>query len=288
MPKQLDFVAVGPHKTGTSWIYDYLVNYQQIALPTKVKETFFFDRKFSQGLDWYYSHFTQIEGEQQKVGEIAPSYFDSLEAPQRIYQDSPQCKIIVTLREPVSRLVSFYLHMKQRGEIKPGTSFLEALSQKQTLQSTARYYFHLCRWIDIFGADNVKVIFFEELKKSPVDFAQQLCEKLDIELEDTSKDLSKKVNASQVPVNHSLSRMVYQSVNLLHNLGLHKIVKYGKNLGINKILISKKSESFQIDSSDFISAYDLVRQDIMMLETDLNLDLSDWKKIWLEKGIKVN
>lgn len=36
--KQLDFVAVGLFKTGMSWIYDYLIIYQQIALPIKVKE----------------------------------------------------------------------------------------------------------------------------------------------------------------------------------------------------------------------------------------------------------
>jgi len=285
--KQLDFISVGPFKTGTSWIYDYLVDYQQIALPTKVKETFFFDKKFERGFDWYYSHFTQID-DQRKVGEIAPSYFHSLEAPQRIYQHSPQSKIVVTLREPVSRLVSFYLHMKQRGEIKPGTSFLEALSQKETLYNTARYYFHLSRWIDIFGADNVKVIFFKELKKSPINFAKQLCEQLELELENTSEDLSKKVNASQVPVNHTLSRMVYQSVKLMHNLGLHQIVKYGKNLGLKQLIYKKNKTKFEITNSEFAAAFELLKQDIMMLETELNFDLSDWKKIWLEKGVKVN
>ena len=287
MPKQLYFVAIGPHKTGTSWIYNYLINYQQIALPTKVKETFFFDKKFDRGLDWYYSHFTSDEGV-RKFGEIAPSYFHSSEAPQRIYQHNPQCKIVVTLREPISRLVSFYLHMKQRGEIKPGVSFLEALSQIQILQDASRYHFHLSRWIDIFGTDNVQVIFFEELTKSPLNFAQQLCEKIDIELENTSQNLSEKVNASQAPVNHSLSLIVYQGVNFLHNLGLHKIVKYGKQLGAKQILNSKNSEAFQLSQSDFISAFDLLKQDVLMLESDLNLDLSSWKKLWLEQGIKVN
>lgn len=284
---QLYFVAIGPHKTGTSWIYDYLINYQQIALPTKVKETFFFDRKFERGLDWYYSHFASDEGG-QKFGEIAPSYFHSLEATQRIYQHNPQCKIIVTLREPVSRLISFYLHMKQRGEIKPETSFLSALSQIQILQDAAHYHSHLSRWIDVFGQDNVQVIFFEELIQSPVNYAQKLCHKLDLELEDTSQNLSEKVNPSQAPVNHALSSIVYKGVNLLHNLGLHEIVKYGKQLGAKQILHSKKSKKFQLSQSDFLTAFDLLKQDIMMLETDLNFDLSNWKKLWLKQGIKVN
>lgn len=286
--KQLDFVAVGPFKTGTSWIYNYLINYQQIALPTKVKETFFFDdcKKFERGLDWYYSHFTQIELEQQ-IGEIAPSYFHSMEAPWRIQQHNPQCKIVVTLREPISRLVSFYQHKKQRGELKPKTSLSQAISQKKSLYSSALYYFHLSRWIDVFGADNVQVIFFENLVESPIDFAKELCDKLDIKLENTSEDLSRKVNASQVPVNYSLCRLVYQSVNLLHNLGLHKIVKYGKSIGAKKLLTTQKSEKSQLDSAEFAFAFDLLQEDIMMLETELNLDLSVWKTIWSEKGIKI-
>lgn len=285
--KQLDFVLVGPFKTGTSWIYNYLINYQQIALPTKVKETFFFDKKFDKGEDWYYSHFTQLETS-QKVGEIAPSYFHSSEAAKRIHQINPNCKIIVTLREPVSRLVSFYLHMKQRGEIKPNVSFSEALSQKKVLQDTALYYFYLSRWIDIFGSDNVQVLFFEELKESPENFVQDLCDKLNIEVENISEDLSKKVNPSQTPVNYELAKVIYSSVKLLHDLGLHKIVDYAKDLGIKQLLFRKKEEGFQLSNHEFTSVLNSLKSDILMLETDFNFDLSIWKQIWRQRGIRID
>lgn len=286
MSEKLDFVAVGPHKTGTSWIYNYLINYQQIALPTKVKETFFFDRKFDRGWDWYFSHFTQIEPE-RKIGEIAPSYFASEEASQRLYEHNSDCTILVTLREPVSRLVSFYLHMKQRGEIEPETSFIEALQQTKTLQNTARYYSHLSRWIETFGADNVRVMFFEELQKSPIGFANELCQKLEIELEDSDRDLSKKVNDSKAPVNHNLAKALYGVVNSLHGLGLHKVVKYGKNLGIKQLIMSNKTQKFELQQEEFTYAFNLFEPEIMQLSS-LNLDLSDWQKIWLEKGIAVS
>ncbi|MEM6613546.1 MAG: sulfotransferase, partial [Cyanobacteria bacterium P01_C01_bin.72] len=223
---QLDFVAVGPFKTGTSWIYNYLTDYQQVALPAKVKETFFFDRKFERGEDWYYSHFASIEAHQQ-VGEIAPSYFCSVEACARIHQLYPNCKIIVTLREPVARLLSFFQHMKQRGEIDPKVTFIEAIKQFKTLSDSGQYYLHLSRWIDTFGLDNVEVIFFEELAKSPSEFSRSLCNKLSLEIESTHQDLDKKVNSSQAPINHNLAKITYSSVNLLHNLGLHNLVDIG-------------------------------------------------------------
>lgn len=282
--QQVDFIAVGPFKTGTSWIYNYLANYQQVALPTKVKETFFFDKKFDQGTDWYYSHFEHIEPN-QKVGEVAPSYFSSREAAERIYLHNPNCKIIVTFREPVSRLTSFYLHMKQRGEIEPQTSFLEALSQVDTLKNTALYYRHLSRWIDIFGSDNVEVIFFEDLVKSPTQFAQILCEKLDLDLETTERDLSEKVNSSHAPINHGLAKVMYSSVNLLHDLGLHKLVDYGKNIGIKKLLLSKKTPKFELNQQEFAAALNLVQDDVLMLESSLDMDLSEWKQAWQARGV---
>ncbi|MEL6441236.1 MAG: sulfotransferase domain-containing protein [Cyanobacteria bacterium J06621_8] len=284
LDNQLDFVAVGPFKTGTSWIYNYLINYQQVALPTKVKETFFFDHKFERGIDWYFSHFEEISPE-QKIGEIAPSYFHSESAPQRIFQHNPQCKIIVTLREPISRLISFYQHKQQRGELKPKTSLIQELSQKETLYKSALYHLHLSRWIDVFGADKVQVIFFEDLATSPVDFAKQLCQKIELELENTSQDLSQKVNASEAPVNHYLSKIVYQSVNLLHNTGLHQIVKYGKSLGIKQLLNSKKSAKLELETTEYTDAFEFIKQDIMKLETELNFDLSNWRELWLEQGI---
>ena len=285
MSKQLNFVVVGPHKTGTSWIYNYLIDYQQVALPTKVKETFFFDRKFDRGSDWYFSHFTQLDPG-QKFGEIAPSYFSSVEVTQRIYEHNPHCKILVTLREPVSRLVSFFMHMKQRGEVEPKTTFIEAVNQKEVLKNTTLYYYHLSRWIEIFGVDNVRVMFFEDLQKSPVSFAEELCQKLEINLENSSKDLSKKVNDSRVPVNHNLSKTLYSVVNSLHGLGLHKVVDYGKSLGIKQLITSKKTQEFQLPQDEFIYAFNLFKQDILKLET-LGFDLSEWKKIWSQQGITI-
>jgi len=285
---QLDFVAVGPFKTGTSWIYNYLINYEQIVLPSSVKETFFFDKKFDLGTDWYYSHFNLLDDKQKKVGEIAPSYFHSSEVTDRIYKLYPDCKILVTFREPVSRLVSFYQHMKQRGEVKPDVTLTEAISKKQILGNTARYFHHLSRWIEVFGKDNVRVIFFETLKESPEQFALEVCQNLDLELENIQQDLSKKVNASKAPINHNLSKIIYSGVNFLHDSGLHKIVDYGKNLGIKQLLFSRKAENTQLDTREFQSVFQLIQEDIAQLETEFGFDLSLWKKMWQKQGIEIN
>ena len=287
MPKQLDFIAVGPFKTGTSWIHDYLLNYQGVVLPDKVKETFFFDRKFDKGFDWYFSHFSELS-DNRLMGEISPSYFHSIEASQRIFDCNPECKILVTLREPVSRMFSFYSHMIQRGQVNPKTSFTEALSEKKILPETSLYYSHLSRWIETFGKDNVKVIFFETLKESPDKFAAEVLDRLEIKSESIDYDLDRKVNASIAPVNHNASKIVYSGVKILHDLGLHKIVEYGKKIGIKQILTTNKSQKARLSQDEFISAFNLCRDDVLKLESELNFDLSFWKAIWSEKGININ
>lgn len=65
----LDFVAVGPEKTGTTWIYSYLKE-PGVCFPLEVKEIFFFDKFYNKGLGWYMCHFKHCQAESRK-GEVA-------------------------------------------------------------------------------------------------------------------------------------------------------------------------------------------------------------------------
>jgi hypothetical protein len=284
---QVNFIIVGPLKTGTSWVYNYLSHHQQISLPTTVKETYFFDRqdKYDRGLNWYFSYFQDWEQPTIK-GEVAPTYFHSLEAPARIYQVNPQCKIIVILREPVSRLVSFYRHMMQRSELKSNTSFKEALREQGALIDTSLYYFHLSRWIDTFGKDNIKIIPYELLVVNPEAFADRLCQEIGINPADNNLlNLSCRVNESKAPKNYLLSKLVYQGTKLFHDRGLHKLVNLGKQLGLKQILFKKNSQKLELDDRDFAYTLSLIKDDIQKLEASSLFDLSSWKKIWHERGI---
>jgi hypothetical protein len=279
MNHKLNFVAVGPFKTGTSWMYNYLQYHPQVCLPRVVKETFFFDKKYSQGLDWYFSHFGKLD-ERKLIGEVAPSYFHSVEATERIYRLNPQCKIIVSLREPISRLVSFYLHMLQRGELAPKTSFIEALEQRISLVNTSLYYHHLSRWINLFGREQVNIVFYESLKNFPQKFAEELCTELSIQSILIPEQLNSKVNERQAPVNHTLSKITYRITKLLHDKGLHKIVDYGKNIGIKKIIFKKESVDFKLTEQEKKYAISLIEKDIKELKNSLGIDLSCWQGDW--------
>jgi hypothetical protein len=72
-----DFIAVGPPRTGTTWLHGVL--YHRVSLPRGVKETYFFDHFYAKGLNWY-SHYFGDSADGHRVGEIAPTYFASAEA----------------------------------------------------------------------------------------------------------------------------------------------------------------------------------------------------------------
>src|SRR5690242_7801284 len=76
-----------PPRTGTSWLHEILRG--RAVLPSSAKETRFFDSHFHRGMDWYRAHYPKtIDG--RCIGEVAPTYFASAEARERIAKLFPQ------------------------------------------------------------------------------------------------------------------------------------------------------------------------------------------------------
>ncbi|TAE93886.1 MAG: sulfotransferase, partial [Oscillatoriales cyanobacterium] len=106
------FIIIGSQRCGTTSLYTYLAEQPQILTPIK-KEMDFFSWHFHRGIDWYLAHFPQMpEGEPFVTGEASPSYFDSREAPERLYSAFPEVKLIVLLRNPVDRAISHFYRLK--------------------------------------------------------------------------------------------------------------------------------------------------------------------------------
>ncbi|MEM9410286.1 MAG: sulfotransferase domain-containing protein, partial [Planctomycetota bacterium] len=103
---------VGPEKTGSSWIHRLLKHRGDVVLPKTVKELFFFDRYFENGINWYQNQFS---GDISEAVDVAPSYFKETAVPTRIKQHFPDSEIIVTLRSPVERTLSMYQHLIANG-----------------------------------------------------------------------------------------------------------------------------------------------------------------------------
>jgi Sulfotransferase domain len=164
------FFIVGPPRTGSSWLHEVLSVHA--ALPSPSKETRFFDTHFHRGLRWYLAHYHLASNEQRRVGEVAPTYFASAGARERMARAVPEAKIVCVFRNPVERVVSLY-RLKQAYGLIPW-EFEEALERDPELLESSKYVSHLKLWRRSFGGDKVLTLVYDDLRSSPQDFVNSL------------------------------------------------------------------------------------------------------------------
>lgn len=272
---------VGPMKAGTSWLYEYLKGRGDVLLPDGVKETFFFDDRFeSKGIEWYASHFQAetLEGEDSsfsRIAEVAPTYFHSPEAPQRIRSALGEIDIVVTLRDPADRAFSLFQHMRRYGMTRE-TEFRSAVENSDGILASSHYFECLTRWESAFGKNRVSVMDMQDLKTEPAEFARGCCELLS--LASTGEEaLPGQVNVASEPRSYLVAKTGRVVGNLLRSFRLYQVVEFGKRLGLKRLFFGdpqkKRSRLSKEDRQWFIS---LIEDDLKKLQAHLGRDISAW------------
>jgi hypothetical protein len=163
-------IAVGVGRAGTTWLHEVLRGH--VGLPYGVKETDFFLRNYSKGLQWYESFFRHC-APGTPILEICPTYFSSAEARQRIKRHIPDCRIICTFREPVERAYSHYKLM--RHNVWTRATFEEVVAGSREIAEMNRYAFNLREWQRAFGRENVQVSLYDDLESDPQGYLDAIC-----------------------------------------------------------------------------------------------------------------
>ncbi|MBD1885314.1 tetratricopeptide repeat-containing sulfotransferase family protein [Microcoleus vaginatus] len=212
-----NFIIIGSQRCGTTSLYTYLAQHPQILTPIK-KEMDFFSWHFDRGIDWYLAHFPPIPpGEQFLTGEASPSYFDSREAPERLYTAFPEAKLIVLLRNPVDRAISqFYrltgLNWEARALDRVISDEIERLNQNPeyiigeepgNYLARGRYIEFIKNWRAFFPREQLLILKSEDFYAGAATTVKQVLEFLDL----PEYQLSEYQNAnpgSYQPVNQSV------------------------------------------------------------------------------------
>ena len=162
----LDFLAVGPRRTGTSWLYEALRRTPGVFVSPVVKESRFFDENWTNGPEWFDALF-KARMPEDLVGEIGSSYFDSDLVRTRIGSHSPDAKILITLRNPLDRVRSLQGLLERTGQLPTGVGLREAITLAPELVTSSRYAHHCEEWLRRFGGSQVAVVFFDDLVADP-------------------------------------------------------------------------------------------------------------------------
>src|SRR5579862_3274880 len=163
------FFVIGPPRTGTTWLHSVLKDHTLV--PNSTKETRFFDKHFHYGMRWYRGHYGKI-ARGRRMGEIAPTYFASPAARDRIARTIPAAKIVCAFRNPVERVLSLYRIKRAYGRIP--WSFEQALARDPELLESSRYAFHLRAWQNTLGSDQVLACVYDDLQENPQAYVDRL------------------------------------------------------------------------------------------------------------------
>ncbi|GFS10208.1 heparan sulfate glucosamine 3-O-sulfotransferase 3A1 [Elysia marginata] len=104
LPKAL---IIGFSKCGTSALRSFLTIHPDIVAPGN--EVRFFTDHYSKGLEWYRHQMPKSTANQITI-EKTPGYIKTLETLDHIHEFNPKIKLLVIVRNPVTRLQSQYAH----------------------------------------------------------------------------------------------------------------------------------------------------------------------------------
>lgn len=231
-------LIVGPMKAGTSWIHDYLQARGDIALPNGVKETFFFDHRYNKGVGWYSQHFQHYDSSGHRLCvEVAPSYFHCEEAPSRVCVSLGDIPLVVTLRDPVRRAWSHYLHLYHRGYTK--APLQEAIVEFPEILEASRYQTCLSRWQTEFATEQIHILWLENLAHSVDDFAAELCQVLSLPYTQPAEFLYGRRNEARVPPSRLGASIGIRGGNMLRKYRLYGVVNFAKRLGLKEVFFGR-------------------------------------------------
>ncbi|XP_077183667.1 heparan sulfate glucosamine 3-O-sulfotransferase 3B1-like [Paroedura picta] len=164
-------LIIGVKKGGTRALLEFLRVHPDVRAVGA--EPHFFDRNYERGLTWYRDLMPRtLDG--QITMEKTPSYFVTKEAPARISAMSKGTKLIVVVRDPVTRAISDYTQTLSK---KPDIPTFESLTFKNrttglidTTWSAIQigiYAKHLENWLLYFPIGQILFVSGERLISDP-------------------------------------------------------------------------------------------------------------------------
>jgi len=206
--KRVNLLIIGTQKAGTTSLFNYLKQHQEIYFSEVKEVTFFVDDKFySKGVDYYHSFFPRHKHE--KI--IASSYVHMLPCdycPERVFKYNPEMKFLVVLRNPVDRAYSAYHYAMNNGWEDENNSFMKCFelesgrlkgSMKERFDlayfHNGLYHKHLTNWLRYFPKENFLIIRDADLRNAAQETMDQVFRFLGLE-NTGGMDFSKRYNQS--------------------------------------------------------------------------------------------
>jgi hypothetical protein len=182
LKKYPNFFIIGAPKTGTTSIYNFLINHPNVYM-SRPKGPHYFSKDIVtseqiRSKDDYQNLFKKAKKKHITIGEASVLYLFSKNAIENISKELPESKIIVVLRNPVEVIQSWHAELvwgrlEKNEDIEIAWDKNIELQKNGTLKDHRLEYHNIARYglqIDVlfkyFPKNQVKIIYYEEYSKS--------------------------------------------------------------------------------------------------------------------------
>lgn len=244
----------------------------------------------------YMALFSGAPDNAARVGEASVWYLYSSDAIGNIAEFNPDAKLIVMLRNPVEMVQSLHAQLltnldedeavfskawlsqtsRSRGEAIPRHC---RVPKKLAYAEVAKYGMQLSRVYDSFDRGQVKVVFFDDLRKDPQAVYKTVLDFLGV-ADDERRDFSK-VNAGKVVRSKLLARYVHRTPRwMLYLSSVGKRISGRRHWAVKQWLrriSTKREDRVQMDPRTRKLVVENYADDIRLLEALTGRNLEHWR-----------
>lgn len=193
-----NLIIAGVNKAATTSLYAYLATHPEICASPVKEVQYFLPLRYGQtigGIENYAQHFEDCAAEKYRLEATGGYFYGGYPVAQAIANTLENPKVILVFREPISRLFSYYKFKKSTLELPEKFSFEEYIVRCQAIPTEERkkrennvfwgieggfYANYIDAWLETFPQENLKILFFEELKQDTPDTLIELCHWLNL------------------------------------------------------------------------------------------------------------
>lgn len=236
MTGRVDVFFVGPGKCGTSWLFEACRSHPGVDVG-RIKEPGEFLKESSD--------IAAYESLWQGPGvrcDFSNTYFFSETAAGRIRGYNPAARICITVREPLSRLVSQYMFMRRNGRFDGPID--AAVAAHPEIVDRCRYATHGARWLSRFPGAQVLVLRLETLRTDPERYRKALFSFLGVP-DHAAFVPAEQAQAAALPRSRWLARGTKELADLARAARLFRLLDWAKRSGVARLLYRPLPGSYQ-------------------------------------------
>ena len=278
---------LGAPKCGTTWLANVLTQHPEICVSNPKEPNIVASHKGTFGRDesepdWG-KYADCFKGDGLRIDCSVHAMACPI-APSRVANNWPDARLIICLRDPVSRTVSHWnMILDSEADKKNGTdwsSFEEAWTDSR-LSVDSFYGAAIARWLEHFDRDSILLIETNRMHNNPSEVLEDVCNHLSVTPHSFDFDLVKNANrATDRRTITVMGRIFRFAVRLIPNFIKSPIVKglQSRNFDVYALPVlsvkSKRKRSITEEQRALLAPD--INADLKLLEESTGFDCSKW------------